>query len=614
MPTTTNDILHGATRGAKYNVILQVLFRIITFAMNAVVLRFVSKATLGIANVRLMLLYTTALLFSREAIRKASLDLRPRYERGEHAVDVVQCRNLSWASVPAGIVVTAVLSYIWTSVMYAPELQLQAEAADVLDVDLKADGNNADYYVACVLCYSVSVLLELLCDSLYIRCQNEMLQQVCVVVEGIAILVRAGVTVGLAVLQPGLGIVAFGLGQLAFSATLCVAYFSYFVFRRGIPIADLFPSYPKLSGPSATPGDHPKANNPSLLPPGSVPLALSLFKQSALKQFLTEGERFLMTIVANINFEAQGVYDVVCNLGALAARFVFKPVEESYYVFFAKIISRDDHETTEQGDDNADDIHHHRHRTTFDDLLLAASTLSTLLWFVSFIGVTVLTYGQAYSRTLLHLYGGQNLSTGPGATLLRTYCVYVLALAVNGIAECFVFATAPTAYLSFFNRVMVGLSVAFLAACWCFTVFLDLGAVGFILANCVNMGLRILHHIYYISGFFSKKQKELCAVAEGEPGAQIVNPLLEGYPAIIVLLSFVGAYLATAASERLFVGGADSVPSMMGILKHIAVGAACLAVQAVLVYVTDRPMLLRVKNLLLGRGSVATVAPTSKDD
>eukprot|EP00750_Incisomonas_marina_P012752 INCI17150.2.p1 GENE.INCI17150.2~~INCI17150.2.p1 ORF type:complete len:308 (+),score=33.11 INCI17150.2:267-1190(+) len=307
MPTTTNDILHGATRGAKYNVILQVLFRIITFAMNAVVLRFVSKATLGIANVRLMLLYTTALLFSREAIRKASLDLRPRYERGEHAVDVVQCRNLSWASVPAGIVVTAVLSYIWTSVMYAPELQLQAEAADVLDVDLKADGNNADYYVACVLCYSVSVLLELLCDSLYIRCQNEMLQQVCVVVEGIAILVRAGVTVGLAVLQPGLGIVAFGLGQLAFSATLCVAYFSYFVFRRGIPIADLFPSYPKLSGPSATPGDHPKANNPSLLPPGSVPLALSLFKQSALKQFLTEGERFLMTIVANINFEAQGV-------------------------------------------------------------------------------------------------------------------------------------------------------------------------------------------------------------------------------------------------------------------------------------------------------------------
>lgn len=75
-------------------------------------------------------------------------------------------------------------------------------------------------------------------------------------------------------------------------------------------------------------------------------------------------------------------------------------------------------------------------------------------------------------------------------------------------------------------------------------------------------------------------------------------------------------YLATAASEQLFVGGVDSAPSMIGILKHVAVGAACLAVQAALVYATDRPMLLRVKNMLLGgRGSVvATAVPTAKED
>ena len=194
-----------------------------------------------------------------------------------------------------------------------------------------------------------------------------------------------------------------------------------------------------------------------------------------------------------------GRYDVVCNLGALAARFVFKPVEENFYVFFAKVIKRD-------GDGDAN---------TKENISLAAKTLATLLWFVALIGLTVLCYGQAYSRALLHLYGGTTLSDGPGPTLLRTYCVYVLMLAVNGITECFFFATAPTAYLSYFNRVMVssslrssnvhsemcflqllhsplllqvGLSVAFLAACWYFTVFLDLGAQGFIFANCVNMG------------------------------------------------------------------------------------------------------------------------------
>jgi hypothetical protein len=228
-------------------------------------------------------------------------------------------------------------------------------------------------------------------------------------------------------------------------------------------------------------------------------------------------------------------YDVVCNLGALAARFVFKPVEESYYVFFAKIIPRDDDggggggdggggggggggddgggDDEEDVDDDAsatsgetDGSRPHRRRrlarleaTTMttattgaaaddDDLRLAAATLGELLWFVSLVGLTVLAYGQAYSRALLHLYGGATLSEGPGPQLLRTYSVYVLALAVNGITECFVLATAPAAYLSFFNRVLVGLSVAFLAALWVFTRLLHLGAVGFILANCVNMG------------------------------------------------------------------------------------------------------------------------------
>jgi hypothetical protein len=221
MPQTTTEILHGATRGAKYNVVLQIVFRIVTFGMNAVVLRFVSKATLGIANVRLMLLYTTALLFSREAIRKAALDLRPHYEHGERAVDVVQCRNLSWCSVPAGAVITAVLSLVWTKVMYAPEHG--GDGAGVAEGESTTD--DGAYYNACVLLYAAAVMLELLCDSLYIRCQNEMRQRVCVMAEGAAIIVRAGVTVGLAIARPGLGIIAFGLGQVAFGATLCAAYF-----------------------------------------------------------------------------------------------------------------------------------------------------------------------------------------------------------------------------------------------------------------------------------------------------------------------------------------------------------------------------------------------------
>ena len=35
-----------------------------------------------------------------------------------------------------------------------------------------------------------------------------------------------------------------------------------------------------------------------------------------------------------------GVYDVINNLGSLAARFIFLPIEESFYVFFASILYR----------------------------------------------------------------------------------------------------------------------------------------------------------------------------------------------------------------------------------------------------------------------------------
>ena len=47
-----------------------------------------------------------------------------------------------------------------------------------------------------------------------------------------------------------------------------------------------------------------------------------------------------MTIFGVLTFAEQGVYDVINNLGSLAARFVFLPIEESFYVFFASTLYR----------------------------------------------------------------------------------------------------------------------------------------------------------------------------------------------------------------------------------------------------------------------------------
>jgi oligosaccharide translocation protein RFT1 len=71
-----------------------------------------------------------------------------------------------------------------------------------------------------------------------------------------------------------------------------------------------------------------------------VKLTWSFFKQTVLKQLLTEGERYAMTIFNILSFGDQGMYDIVSNLGSLVARFVFFPIEDSGYLFFTQSFTR----------------------------------------------------------------------------------------------------------------------------------------------------------------------------------------------------------------------------------------------------------------------------------
>ena len=119
-----------------------------------------------------------------------------------------------------------------------------------------------------------------------------------------------------------------------------------------------------------------------------------------------------------------GIYDVINNLGSLAARFIFLPIEESFYIFFATTLYRGE---------PAEKQHP-------DSIPLVANTLSVLIKLVLLVALVILCFGYSYSYLALDIYGGRVLSEGGGATLLRWYCVYVLLLAINGVTECFVFA------------------------------------------------------------------------------------------------------------------------------------------------------------------------------
>lgn len=140
-----------------------------------------------------------------------------------------------------------------------------------------------------------------------------------------------------------------------------------------------------------------------------------------------------MSISPILTFSEQATYDIVNNLGSLAARFVFRPIEENSYFYFTQTLSRDiplkqqSREKVEQ----------------------ACTVLYNLLKVVTSIGLIGMVFGQSYAKTVLTLYGGTKFLDDDGLSvlLLRWHALAIVLLAVNGICEGYMFAAMTSAEL-----------------------------------------------------------------------------------------------------------------------------------------------------------------------
>ena len=376
----TNRFFRGAARAATYNVILQVTFRLLTFVVNAVVLRFISRELLGIVNVRLTLIYSTILFLSRESFRKACLS-RDSKER-----KWTQLINLIWLCLPIGILSGFLLSIIWIYLLEYPSKMY------------------ASSYKGAVIAFTFSAVAELLAEPFWVVGQAFLFVQTKVVVEGVSLACKCLVTVLLVIWWPELSLTAFCMAQLAHTSCYVVLYFVYFTWfvqTGGTRATNKARHEDSQDGefPFRSPKDFlPCFNRKPFIDFSYGNLVFSFMKQSFLKQFLTEGERYLMTIFNMLTLAEQGVYDVINNLGSLVARFVFLPIEESYYIFFSQVSIRGEPASLQ-------------HK---ENLEIAARTLKGVLKFVVMIGCTFVVFGYSYSFLLLDIYGGKILSSNEG--------------------------------------------------------------------------------------------------------------------------------------------------------------------------------------------------------
>uniref|UniRef100_A0A8D2ZHV3 Protein RFT1 homolog n=1 Tax=Scophthalmus maximus TaxID=52904 RepID=A0A8D2ZHV3_SCOMX len=533
---SSQDALKNASTLASYSVLLQVLFRVLTFLLNAFTLRFVSKELIGVVNVRLTLLYSTLVFLSREAFRRACLSGGSGTSHSWR-----QVINLLWLTLPLGVCWAALLACVWLWLLEVP------------------DPRSVPYYGPAVVLFALAGVQELLAEPLWVLAQAHMFVRLKVVAESLAMIAKCSMTVVLVVSAREWGLYIFSAAHLVYTGFLVLCYAVYFIRFLGSEEAN------KKSFPLNRVGD--------LLPcraAGEVPLVdwtlarltWSFFKQSFLKQILTEGERYVMTFLNVLSFGDQGIYDIVNNLGSMVARFIFLPIEESFYIFFAKVLERGRAVKSQKQ----------------EDIAIAADVLECLLKLVLVIGLIITVFGYAFSHLALDIYGGSLLSSGTGPTLLRCYSCYVLLLAVNGITECFVFAAMSQAEVDKYNLVMLALSVSFLFLSYWLTWWA--GSVGFILANCLNMGLRILHSLLYIHHYFQFSQWK---------------PLRGLLPSPLLLLALAVSGVVTAVSESVFC--CDS--GWLLRLVHIAVGAVSLLGVLVAVLLTETRLIGFVRTQLL---------------
>ncbi|KAH8726511.1 oligosaccharide translocation protein RFT1 [Phaeosphaeriaceae sp. PMI808] len=467
----SNRILSASAKGATFLILLQVASRALTFAVNQVLLRFLSPELLGV-SAQLELFSISVLYFARESLRVA-------LQRQTHGTQAII--NLSYLAVVLGTPLAYFLAVFW----------------------LRSETPAVPYFVEALILYCLATFIELLSEPAFSAVQQKLLYKIRASAESAATILRCFGTCSSAILASraslDIGVLPFAIGQLAYALSLLVVY-SY----KTWPIS-------KANGFSLFPEKLSKKGTPFLLDYFSAPLlrlTASLTLQSTLKYILTQGDSLLITSLASLT--DQGAYALASNYGGLVARMLFQPIEESSRNMFAKFCA--DTETTQDTKKNM-------------NLAQASRVLTTILHLYAIISSFAITLGPTIAPVLLGVVAGKKWSATSATEVLSIYCYYIPFLAINGVTEAFVAAVATNKELYTQSVAMGGFFTVFAGSAWFFIGYLEMGGSGVVLANTVNMGLRIIWNVWFIKGFFGQRGSRF-SLSEALPSILSLAPLI----------------------------------------------------------------------------------------
>ncbi|PHH72899.1 hypothetical protein CDD80_4185 [Ophiocordyceps camponoti-rufipedis] len=240
----------------------------------------------------------------------------------------------------------------------------------------------------------------------------------------------------------------------------------------------------------------PRASSAGYLDGPAVRLAASVSAQGIVKHLLTQGDTFLVAVLAPAH--VQGVYALANNYGGLLARLLFQPIEESCRGYFSLLLSPEQQSATGKDDGEG--------TKKVVAVVEASRSLTVLARLYLVLSVIVVALGPFAAPPLLALVAGSRWSEAGAGRVLATYSLYVPFLALNGLAEAFVASVATERHLHRQSLAMAVFSLVFAVSAGVLMRVLGWGAHGLVVANMVNLLCRICWCAVFIKDYFGRRK------------------------------------------------------------------------------------------------------------
>ncbi|KAI8318740.1 hypothetical protein GQ54DRAFT_299935 [Martensiomyces pterosporus] len=334
-------------------------------------------------------------------------------------------------------------------------------------------------------------------------------------------------------------LIAFAIGQMTYAVLILVTYAWRMSQELEYPVQLCYTPRPVALAEDSS------AEGQGYIGGAIGSLAMTFVGQSLLKHFLTQGDNIVMSNFATPS--DMGTFAVVTNYGSIPARVIFLPLEEASRAMFSKMVGKQS-KTPERADRSGSDA-----AVEQADAELASHVLSTLGKFQFLLGSILMVFGTLYSPTLLSLLGKNDAALSQS---LIAYCLYLPLMGLNGFLEAFVHSVASRSQLFQVNIAMVAFTAIYALFSIQMLSTFKLGSLGIVVANMLNMALRIGYCKRFVTQWFTK-----CNVRSPRFAAMLPHP------AVLAMCTLSGVVVVLAQSAI----GQDTLVQRLGAL---AVGGA----------------------------------------